>query len=122
MFYDNLFYMVEFSACCRFSAQATALQFRIRKVMASCVKIEQLDNAYKWGLNVVANLYNDAASHLLGNPLEQNYICILECIKETYCRVLVEIECNEAYNKARAETDRLRQHEPRMYIDVAGKP
>jgi len=96
MFYDdNLFYMMELSTYCRFSAQATTLQFRIRKVMSSCIKTEQLKNAYKWGLNVITNLYNYETSHLLGNPLESSYISVLECLKETYNRKSAEIANND---------------------------
>ena len=93
MFYDDsLFYMMECSAYLRFSTQATTLQFRIRKVMNSCIKAAQLDSAYKWGLTVITNLYNYEAGRLLGNPLESCFVGVLECLKETYNRKSAEIE------------------------------
>ncbi|MDL2243830.1 hypothetical protein LJB84_03215 [Bacteroidales bacterium OttesenSCG-928-J19] len=88
---DNLLFMMEYSTRCRLSAKLTAIQLRVRKVMNSCVKEEQLNNAYKWALQVTTNLYNEAASRLFGNPLENDYINVLECIKETYQRKIAEI-------------------------------
>jgi len=94
MFVENGMFMAELSARTQLSAKAAELLTRIRKVMKSCVKKGQLDNAYKWGVQVIFNLHNGRDNRFLGQSLinRDDYTLALETIEATYSGRALEIE------------------------------
>lgn len=93
--------LMGYMAHSRYSVRATQILFHTRKVMSSCVKVEQLNNAYKWAVGLIYNLYQEVNNSFFCRNLidESEYIMALECLKETYNRKNVEIERDDLCQK-----------------------
>lgn len=91
---DEIMFMAEYTARTHLSEKAANVLIQTRKVIKSCVTDGQLENAYKWAVQVISNQYTQPANNFLGAPLldKRDYIMAIASIEETYRCQKLEIE------------------------------
>lgn len=77
----------------RMAAKVSEYVSRAYKVIESCVKVEQLDNAFNWALTILRNLYAGPDNRFFFSKLfdEQSLTSTLSFITEVYHRKTLEV-------------------------------
>ena len=101
MYYENEFAMLELSAHIHCSAGTYRILSHAQKVIDSCVKMEQLENARNWAVRLINNLYNrySVGWFVIRLTHENDRVVVLNYLEAAYRYKAIEIERDDLSEK-----------------------